>query len=61
MRLYNQFTILKKNLRDVDYTNKEKADYWEKECQEHPTNQHCLLYCDQLVIGPPFIKVISSV
>jgi len=46
MKLFNQFTILKKNLRDLDYATKEKTDYWEKECQEHPTNQHCLVYCD---------------
>ena len=46
MKLFNQFTILKKNLRDLDYATKEKTDYWEKECQEHPTNHHCLVYCD---------------
>ena len=46
MKLFNQFTILKKNLRDLDYATKEKTDYWKKECQEHPTNQHCLVYFD---------------
>ena len=46
MKLFNQFTILKKNLRDLDYVTKEETDYWEKECQEHPTKQHCLVYCD---------------
>ncbi len=46
MKLFNQFTILKKNLRDLDYVNKEKTDYWKKECQEHPTTPHCLVYCD---------------
>ena len=20
--------------------------YWDKECLNHPTNQHCLVYCD---------------
>ena len=46
MKLFNQFTILKKNLRDLDYVTKEKTDYWKKECHEHPIKQHCLVYCD---------------
>ena len=46
MKLFNQFTILKKNLRDLDYTKKNKINYWTRECEEHPTNQHCLVYCD---------------
>tara|TARA_B100000609_G_scaffold156101_1_gene127382 strand:- start:288 stop:389 length:102 start_codon:yes stop_codon:yes gene_type:complete len=33
MKLFNQFTILKKNLRDIVYINKEKVDFWEKECE----------------------------
>ena len=46
MKLFNQFTILKKNLRDIDYLTREKVDFWEKECVEHPTQKHCLVYCD---------------
>ena len=46
MKLLNQFTILKKNLRDLDYAKKNKFDYWKIECENHPTNQHCLVYCD---------------
>ena len=50
MKLFNQFTILKKNLRDLDYVKKNKVNYWTRECEEHPTNPHCLVYCDQQVI-----------
>ena len=25
--------------------NSEK-NYWDKECISHPTNKHCLVYCD---------------
>ena len=46
MKLFNQFTILKKNLRDLDYAKKNKVNYWSTECEEHPTNPHCLFYCD---------------
>ena len=46
MKGFNQFSILKKNLRDLDYANNSKADYWKKECEENPTNKHCLIYCD---------------
>ena len=50
MKLFNQFTILKKNERDLDYAKKNMANYWTRECEEHPTNQHCLVYCDQQII-----------
>jgi len=46
MKLFNQFTILKKNLRDLDYAKKNQVNYWTRECEEHPTNPHCLVYCD---------------
>ena len=46
MKLFNQFTILKKNLRDIDYLTREKVDFWEKECKEYPAQKHCLVYCD---------------
>ena len=35
-----------KNYRDIDFVKKDKLDYWKNECKEHPTNQHCLVYCD---------------
>ena len=54
----NYFNNAKKEL--VSYTNiseylrknTEKISealiksYWDKECSNHPTNQHCLVYCD---------------
>ena len=46
MKLFNQFTILKKNLRDIDYLIREKVDFCEKECKEHPNQKYCLVYCD---------------
>ena len=46
MKLFNQFTILKKNLRDLDYAKKNKVNYWSRECEEHQTNPNCLVYCD---------------
>ena len=46
MKLLNQFTIPKKNFRDIDFVKKDKFDYWKNECKEHPTSQHCLVYCD---------------
>ena len=36
----------KKNFRDIDFEKKDKFDYWKNECKEHPTSQHCLVYCD---------------
>ena len=45
MKLFNQFTILKKNLRDIDYIYKEKVDFWENKCEKYPTHKHCLVYC----------------
>ncbi len=46
MKLFNQFTILKKNLRDIDYLNREQVNFWEKECKKNPTQKQCLVYCD---------------
>ena len=31
MKLINQFTILKKNLRDIDYLTREKVNFWVKD------------------------------
>ena len=46
MKLLNQFTILKKNYRDIDFVKKDKFDYCKNECKDHPTSKHCLVYCD---------------
>ena len=50
MALNDTFTIQEINLdkKDVSYDNKPKAleAYWEKECSEHPSNNHCKTFCD---------------
>ena len=60
MKLFNQFTILPRCLkafnyagnrmeettRNLDRDNHLIKNYWQKECREHPTNPHCLVYCD---------------
>ena len=30
MKLFNQFTILKKNLKDLDYAKENKVNYWNR-------------------------------
>ena len=30
MKLFNKFVILKKNLIDIDYLDKEKVDFWKQ-------------------------------
>ena len=42
MKLINQLTILKKNLRDIDYVNRKKLIF-EKEYNDHTTQKHCLV------------------
>ncbi len=39
MKLFNQFTILKKNLRDIDYLTKEKVNFSNKESKENVTKK----------------------
>ena len=60
MKLFNQFTILPRYLKAFNYAgngmeevtrnlNRDNhliEDYWEKECRDHPTNNHCLVYCN---------------
>ena len=46
MKLFNQFTVLKKNFRDIDYVKKDEFYYWKNECKEHPTSKYCLVNCD---------------
>ncbi len=46
MKLINQFTILKKNLRDIDYVTREKVDFWknnEKSVQHKSTVQFIVI------------------
>ena len=46
MKLLNKFIILKKHLRELDYARQNRVDFWKRECEEHPTSKHCLVYCD---------------
>ena len=60
MKLFNQFTILPRYLIAFNYAgnimedakinlerdNHLTEDYWNRECRKHPTNKHCLIYCD---------------
>ena len=64
MKLANSFTILtrflnifnNKKIQDKNTTEKYvKPNYWDKECLEHPTNNSCLIYCDQAI---NFLKTI---
>ena len=50
MALNDRFTIQemdmdKKNL-SYDIKEKELEAYWNNECKEHPTKNHCKIYCD---------------
>ncbi len=50
MALNDTFTIQKINLdkKNLSYDDKRKeieAD-WNKECSEHPSNNHCRIFCD---------------
>ncbi len=50
MALNNAFTIQKINLekKDLSYDLQLKKieAYWNKECAEHPSNNHCKIFCD---------------
>ena len=50
MALNDTFTIQEINLdnKDLSYNNKRKEieAYWNKECTEHPSNNHCKIFCD---------------
>ena len=60
MKLFNQFSILPRYLNAFNYAGEkmkktpkelekcppEIRNFWEKECMEHPTKNHCLIYCD---------------
>ena len=49
MALNDTFTIQEINLdkKDLSYNNlKEIEAYWNNECSEHPSNNHCEIFCD---------------
>ncbi len=44
MKLQTQFTVPNKDLRDIDYVNKEEV--FKRECQNYPTKEDCLVCCN---------------
>ena len=48
MKLQTQFTVLKKELKNLDYFK--KVDFLEeilkKECVDHPNKEDCLVCCN---------------
>ena len=50
MALNDTFTIQEINLdkKNLSYDNKLKKieAYWNNECTEHPSNNHCKIFCD---------------
>ena len=50
MALNDTFTIQEINLdkKDISFDNKPKKieAYWNNECTEHPSNNHCKIFCD---------------
>ena len=50
MALNDTFTIQEINLakKDLSYNNKLKEieAYWNNECVEHTSNNHCKIFCD---------------
>ncbi len=50
LAILNRFlnTFNNKKIYDEKTPNKyAKSNYWDRECLEHPTNNSCLIYCDQ--------------
>ncbi len=48
MRLETQFTVPKKDLRDLDYVRKMQTleKTLKKNCIDYPSKQYCLVCCD---------------
>ena len=48
MKLQTQFTVPKKDLRDLDYVNKLEVleETFKRECQDYPTQEDCLVCCN---------------
>ena len=50
MALKDTFTIQDINLDKIDLLSdikpKRLESYWERECAEHPSKNHCKIFCD---------------
>ena len=50
MALNDTFTIQEMNLDTKDHSydikSKELETYWNNECELHPSNNHCKIFCD---------------
>ena len=48
MKLQTQFTVPKKDLRDLDYVNKAEVleKTFKRACQDYPTKEDCLVCCN---------------
>ena len=48
MKLQTQFTVPKKDLRDLDYVKKVEflEGTFKRECQDYPTKEDCLVCCN---------------
>ena len=50
MALNDTFTIQEMNLDtkvlSYDIKKKELEDYWNNECEQNPSNNHCKIFCD---------------
>ena len=50
MALNDTFTFKEKDLDtknlSYDIKTKELEAYWHKECEQHPSNNHCKIFCD---------------
>ena len=59
MKLQTQFTVPKKELKDLDYFK--KVDFLEetlnKECIDYPNQEDCLVCCNQKSKNSCFLKV----
>ena len=44
MKLTTPFSVIKDAKSDIKRVP--KKPFWEKECDDHPTNQSCLMYCN---------------
>ena len=48
MKLQTQFTVPKKDLRDIDYVNKVEVleETFKRECHDYPSKEDCLVCCN---------------
>ena len=48
MKLQTQFTVPKKDLRDLENFNKVEVleESFKRECQDYPTKEDCLVCCN---------------